>query len=99
LGPAQTAYLFSRSQETSLTKHTQKKAPWKSKGSYIKDIPCPYDFTVKSILAQRSKLTHGRIMDISSTDCEPGKLKQLAKGNPEEMLLKRDSNCDEETIL
>ena len=41
----------------------------------------------------------GGSWNISNMDCEPGKLKQLAKGNPEEMRHKRDSNCDEETIL
>ena len=76
LGPTQTTHFF---KSGDLSDHTRTEdAHWKSKGSYIKDIPYPYAFSLKSILAKRSKLTHGRILDISNMDCEPGKLSKIS---------------------
>ena len=57
-----------------------------------RDVRYPYSFSVKSILANRCLLTHRRIPRYTKYGLWPSKSKWLAKGDPEEMPHKSDSN-------
>ena len=82
-----------------------KRPPWQHmhiKGSLeatgelcSRDVPYSYAFIVIPTLVNDACIHMGRFWDISNMDCEPGKSKWLAKGNPEEMPYQNDSNCHE----
>ena len=73
LGPAQTTCFFSRSQETFLTTHEQKRLPGSQREVMPRDVLHPYASSVKSILAKRCVCTQGRILRYTDKNSEPGK--------------------------
>ena len=80
-----------------------RKAPWRSKGRgrylIVSDVNLPIDLLAGIHLGWEIRAHMGAPWDIPNTDSEPGEVRWLAKGNPEEMSPKSDSNHHEGTTL
>ena len=81
-----------------LQPHTCRKAPWRPKGSDA-NWGCTHTALWWNTSWLRDACAHMEgSWDIPNMDCEPGKSKWLAKGNPEEMPRKSNSNCREVSV-